>query len=94
MECVITALPGEAIDNSRKTFSNKLPENHEQQENVADDCKTENRLREAAIWLAANYGSIAGNPVPALMVRFKISVHDAVIASKRAHALRFPRAAR
>jgi len=46
-------------------------------------------LNEAALWLAAHADSLRGNPLLELMARFKLSVHDAIAASKRAHALRY-----
>lgn len=47
---------------------------------------------EAALWLAANYDAVAGNPLLELMARFSISILEAVAASKQAHALRYRRA--
>lgn len=54
-------------------------------ENVPD------KVAEAALWLYSNCDTVKGNPVLELMHRFSINVHDAVAASKSAHALRYPR---
>lgn len=43
----------------------------------------------AALWLSTNFDAIRGNVLLELMARYRISVLDAVEASKRAHALRY-----
>jgi hypothetical protein len=48
------------------------------------------KLTDAALWLYSNSDTIKGNPLLELMARFSISGLDAVAASRRAHALRFP----
>lgn len=62
---------------------------HEDQPLSGDLSNSSSRLNEAALWLSANYDAVAGNRLLELMARFELSVHEAVAASKRAHALRY-----
>lgn len=68
----------------KKLPGNETPENIEQKQTSQSRC-----LTQTALWLAANVETLRGNPLLELMARFKLSIHDAVDASKRAHALRF-----
>jgi hypothetical protein len=63
---------------------------------VTEEIPTENqscKVNEAALWMSQNADSIRGNHLLEIMARFGLSVLDATEASKRGHALRYPRVA-
>ncbi|QIO53383.1 hypothetical protein HA461_20380 [Rhizobium leguminosarum bv. trifolii] len=72
-------------------MSNSLADINSLAENCQTPTKavTAEKLSAAALWLAANYDTVQGNPLLELMARFSLSVLDAVAASKRAHSLKY-----
>jgi len=75
-----------AICDLNSLAGSETPEKIEQKQ-CLPNLGVSSEIAEAASWLSKNGEHIRGNPL--LLARFQLSILDAVVASKTAHALRY-----